>query len=78
MGEAYHSEFNISHEELYSQMEKLKSENYHLKRQLAHKNNINKGQQKTIASLERKLKKHGETVQHYRNGRKRGARGFNG
>lgn len=78
MGEPYYSEFNISHEELYSELERLKSENYHLKRQLSHKQNINRGQSKQIAALEKKLKKENQNKQHYRNGRKRGANGFNG
>lgn len=78
MGEEYHSEFAISHEELYAELERLKSENYHLRRQLSNKNNIDKGQKKLIQKLEKKLKKYGETEQHYRNGRKRGARGFHG
>lgn len=78
MGQPYHSEFNISHEDLYAELERLKSENYHLKRQLKHKNNINGGQSKQIAALEKKLKKLNGNEQHYRNGRKRGARGFNG
>jgi regulator of replication initiation timing len=78
MGEVYYSEFNINHEELYAEMERLKSENYHLKRQLSHKQNINRGQSKHIATLEKKLKAVNKSKQHYRNGRKRGANGFNG
>lgn len=78
MGEPYYSEFNLSHETVYLEMERLKSENYHLKKQLSNKNNINRGQSKTIASLERKLKDKNRNTQHYRNGRKRGAKGFNG
>lgn len=78
MGEPYYSEFGIQHETLYLELEKLKSENFHLKKQLSNKNNINRGQSKTIASLERKLKDKNGNKQHYRNGRKRGAKGFNG
>lgn len=78
MGEPYYSEFNINHEELYLELERVKSENYHLKRQLSHKNNINRGQSKTIAALEKKLKHNNKNKQHYRNGRKRGSNGFNG
>jgi len=78
MGEAYYSEFDINHETVYAELERLKSENYHLKRQLAHKQNINRGQSKLIASLEKKLKKDNQTKQHYRNARKKGAYGFNG
>lgn len=78
MGEPYHSEFSINHENLYLELERLKSENYGLKRQLKHQRNINKGQSKLIASLEKKLKLQNQDAQHYRNGRKRGSRGFNG
>lgn len=78
MGEPYYSEFNINHEELYLELERVKSENYHLKRQLSNKQNINRGQSKQIASLEKKLKANNKNKQHYRNGRKRGANGFNG
>lgn len=78
MGEPYHSEFNLSHEDVYAELGRIKAENYHLKRQLKHRNNINRGQSKLIASLEKELKQNGDTKQHYRNGRKRGARGFNG
>lgn len=78
MGEPYYSEFGINHEALYAELERVKSENYHLKRQLSNKNNINRGQSKTIASLEKKLKTVNKNKQHYRNGRKRGANGFNG
>lgn len=78
MGEPYHSEFNISHENVYAELARVKGENYHLKRQLKNKNNINRGQSKLIASLQKELKQTGDTKQHYRNGRKRGSHGFNG
>lgn len=78
MGEPYYSDFNLNHETLYLELEQLRSENYHLKRQLSNKNDITRGQSKLIASLERKLKKQNGSKQHYRNGQKRGANGFNG
>lgn len=78
MGEPYYSDFNLNHETLYLELEQLRSENYHLKRQLSNKHNITRGQSKTIAALEKKLKKQNGSKQHYRNGQKRGAKGFNG
>ena len=78
MGENYYSEFDLNHEEMYAELERLKSENYHLKRQLSHKQNINRGQSKQIAALEKKLKEVNKNEQHYRNGQKRGKHGFNG
>lgn len=79
MGEPYHSEFNLSHEDVYAELGRVKSENFHLKRQLKNKNNINLGQSKLIAKLEKEIKLlNGGKKQHYRNGRKRGSRGFNG
>lgn len=78
MTERFYSTFGLNHEDVYLELEKVKAENYHLKRQLSNKNNINRGQSKTIASLEKKLKEVNKNKQHYRNGRKRGANGFNG
>lgn len=78
MGEPYYSEFNINYEQLYLELERVKSENYHLKRQLSNKQNINRGQSKQIAALEKKLKNKNKNQQYYRNGRKRGSNGFNG
>ena len=78
MGEPYHSDFDISHETLYAELERLKAENYHLRKQLRNKNDINRGQKKLITSLQKKLKSYNTSEQHYRNGRKRGAHGFNG
>lgn len=75
MGQPYYSDFNISHEQVYSDLEKAKSENYHLKKQLKNQRSINKGQKKYIKSLERKLKTKNKNEQHYRNGRKRGKNG---
>lgn len=78
MEDKYYSEFDLNHEELYAELERLKAENYHLKRQLSHKQNINRGQSKLIASLEKKLKERNIDTQHYRNGQKRGKNGRNG
>lgn len=78
MGEPYYSEFNITHEEVYAELARVKAENYHLKGQLKHQRNINRGQSKLIGSLEKKLKGRNDNEQHYRNGRKRGSYGFNG
>jgi hypothetical protein len=78
MGEPYLSDFDISHERLYAEMERLKSENYHLKRQLRKKNDRLKGQDNYIGTLEKKLRHSNKDQQHYRNGRKRGAYGFKG
>jgi hypothetical protein len=75
MEDKYYSEFDLNHEELYAELERLKAENYHLKRQLSHKQNINRGQSKLIASLEKKLKDRNVDTQHYKNGRKRGGHG---
>jgi multidrug resistance efflux pump len=71
-------EFELNYEELYAELERLRGENYHLKRQLRNKNNRLSGQSKFIASLEKKLKERNKDTQHYKNGRKRGANGFNG
>ncbi len=63
MGERYYSEFEIGHEQLYLELERLKAENYSLKRQLSHNRNTTKGQSKMIASLQKQLKdgkKHGK------------------
>lgn len=79
MGERqYYSEFDLGHEQAYAELERLKSENYHLRRQLQHANNINRGQKKKLTAMEKKLKKANGNQQHYRNGRKRGSNGFNG
>ncbi len=60
---------------LYLELERLKSENYHLRRQLKNQRSINKGQAKLIKTLEKKLKLVKGKDQHYRNGRKRGSYG---
>jgi predicted metallo-beta-lactamase superfamily hydrolase len=78
MGQPYYSDFDISHETVYEELARTKAENFHLKKQLKNKNEINKGQKKTIAALSKKLKAVNKNEQHYRNGRKRGTRGFNG
>lgn len=78
LADPYYSDYGINHEKLYLELEQIKSENYHLKRQLRHKNNIIHGQSKLIASLEKKIKDRNKDKQHYRNGRKRGANGFKG
>lgn len=75
--ERYYSDFDISHEELYARLEQLKAENYHLKRQLRNKNNIEKGHKNTIKVLSKKVKKK-RGSKGYRNGQKRGSNGFNG
>lgn len=56
MGERYYSEFELGHEHLYLELERLKAENYSLKRQLSHNRNVNKRQSKLIASLQKKIK----------------------
>lgn len=78
MTSQYFSEFDISHEHLYNELDRLRSENYHLKNRLSHIQNINKGQSKQITAMSRKLKQFNGSKQHYRNGRKKGSRGFNG
>lgn len=74
----YVSSYNINHEHIYYEVERLKQENFHLRRQLAHKQNINRGQSRIIAAQNKKLKRYNEEEQHYRNGQKRGKRGRNG
>ncbi len=78
MGQPYHSEFNINHEQLYSELKRLKSENYHLSRQLINQRSVNRNQSRHIAKLEKKLKAANGKGQRYRNGQKRGSHGFNG
>lgn len=68
-----HSDIEVD----YVELERLRAENYHLKRQLKHVRDTNRAQKKLIASFEKKLKEQNKKP-HYRNGRKRGANGFNG
>lgn len=76
--EGYCSDYDISHEELYLELERLRAENYGLRRQLRNKNRSNKELKKTIRAMNKKLKNSNTSKNHYRNGQKRGSRGFNG
>lgn len=60
----------LSNEELWDAFERLKAENYHLKRQLKNKNNLMKGKDKYIKKLERDSKEYKEKKQHYKNGKR--------
>lgn len=74
----YYSDFNLNHEQVYAENEKLKSENHQLRKKLSKKRDRIKGQDRYISKLERKVKEKNGDEQHYRNGRKRGSRGFKG
>lgn len=76
--EGYCSDYDISHEELYLELERLKAENYGLRRQLRNKSISVRNLKKTIRAMNKKLKSVNSNKEHYRNGRKRGSRGFNG
>jgi hypothetical protein len=69
-------DFQLNNEELWEAFEKLKAENYHLKRQLVNKNKIINGKDKQIRDMAKKLKEWKPDRQHYKNG-KRGTK-FNG
>lgn len=60
----------LPNEELYSEFQRLKAENYHLKGQLKRKNNEAKGRDKYIRKLEKQLKQLKPDKQHYRNGKR--------
>lgn len=63
-------QITLPNEELWNAFERLKAENYHLKRQLKNKNNINNGKDKYIKKLERQLKEFKRNKQHYKNGKR--------
>lgn len=69
-------EFQLSNEELYDAFKKLQAENYHLKRQLVHKNKTIKEKDRFIKKLLKDAKEWKPEKQHYKNGR-RGSK-FNG
>lgn len=54
---------------LYEEMQRLRSENYHLKKQLKNKNNELKGNRHTIRVLVKKVKE-SDKKQHYKNGKR--------
>lgn len=66
----------LPNEQLYNEFQRLKDENYHLRRQLKNKNNLMRGKDKYIQKIERELKKLQSKKQKYKNG-KRGTQ-FNG
>lgn len=63
-------EIYLSNEALHDELERLKGENYHLKRQLRNKNNLVNGQKNYIRKLEKELKAYTGNVQHYKNGKR--------
>jgi prefoldin subunit 5 len=68
-------DFQLNTEELYEAFERLKAENYHLKRQLKNKNNLINGKDKYIKKLEREAKEFRPAKQHYKNGKRDNQRG---
>lgn len=56
MDDRYFSDFNLPHEEVYLELKKVKSRNYHLSRKLEEQERVSKGQSKLIAELRRENK----------------------
>lgn len=63
-------EFQLSNEEINEELNRLKGENFHLRRQLSKKNNLINGKDKYIRKLERELKELQPKKQHYKNGKR--------
>jgi hypothetical protein len=63
-------EINLSNEELIDAFNRLKDENYHLRRQLKNKNNLINGKDKYIRKIEKELKEVRPEKKHYRNGKR--------
>jgi prefoldin subunit 5 len=63
-------EISLPNEELWEAFERLKAENYHLKRQLKNKNNLINGKDKYIKKLEREVKEWKPQKNHYKNGKR--------
>lgn len=61
---------NIPNEELWNAFERLKAENYHLKRQLKNKNDLMRGKDKFIKKLLKEQKEWAKEKNHYKNGKR--------
>jgi septal ring factor EnvC (AmiA/AmiB activator) len=57
MKDEYHSDFDISYEGLYSELTRLRSDNYYLKREIRRSRRINRDQSKLIDLMNHKIKR---------------------
>jgi hypothetical protein len=60
----------LSNEEISEELNRLRGENFHLRRQLSKKNNLINAKDKYIRKLERELKEYRPKKQHYKNGKR--------
>ena len=56
MDERYFSDFNLPHEEVYLELRKVKSRNYHLSKKIEEQERLNRSQSKLITELRRENK----------------------
>lgn len=63
-------EFQLSNEAINEELNRLRGENFHLRRQLSKKNNLINAKDKYIRKLERELKELKPKKQHYKNGKR--------